>query len=318
MRSKLSTLVPSWRARIRRAALALPTSKELHSHFVPAHDMRGATAVATALVEHGLLVSVDDLDVVGMADPDAATLRYLDHIDALAPMPFVATTDLIVRSSELGLASNDAAGEAIALENVRVIATAGQLVGLRLWLTVDDPRDIGATLRIAAALRPTVPKLGVVLSVDLLRTEADVRELAAVPEALVCLIKRGEHGIMELSHPTRLENDRSFVRCMAAAIRGQTNTVVGTHDPRIVAIARDIAERSRRTVEVQFLYGVSLQLRRQLVSQGQPVRVLVPFGSNTDDYVAARVADYPADLFLHVRGMRRGVKEALTDYAPHR
>jgi len=72
---------------------------------------------------------------------------------------------------------------------------------------------------------------------------------------------------------------------------------IATHDEKRIAFAKQYAEKvglPREALEFQMLYGIRRDLQEQLVKQGYPVRVYVPFGTHWYPYFMRRLAERPA------------------------
>ncbi|MGL4832233.1 MAG: proline dehydrogenase family protein [Propionibacteriaceae bacterium] len=299
------------RSMVQRTVHALPTSADVNAHFVPAQDSAEALTVAAELVGHGLWVTLDDLELREAADPEQACLRYLDHIDAITSAGLSNHAELAIRLNPLGLVG-DVTPEAV-LENVTIIAKSAKVCGVRVTLILDDPHTMAAGLVVAQTLRSELGEIGITAVLSFPGAQAAVSALADVPEARIALIKRSDRvGTSRLLN--QHETDLAYVATFRDLLAGSAKITVATHDSRLIAITRDALERStppREGVEFQFLYGISLQTRRALAEAGYQVRVVVPFGIEGEDYVAARVADFPADLALHLRALARSTKARL-------
>jgi proline dehydrogenase len=81
---------------------------------------------------------------------------------------------------------------------------------------------------------------------------------------------------------------------------------VATHDPRLVALTRDLAQRRSGPFEFQMLYGVRTDLQRELVEAGFPLRVYVPFGSQWYPYLTRRLAERPSNAWFFARAIFNG------------
>jgi proline dehydrogenase len=63
----------------------------------------------------------------------------------------------------------------------------------------------------------------------------------------------------------------------------------------------------RERYEFQFLYGIRPDLQRQLLAQGERVRIYVPYGDQWYPYLMRRLAENPANLWFFLRNaFRRG------------
>jgi proline dehydrogenase len=82
--------------------------------------------------------------------------------------------------------------------------------------------------------------------------------------------------------------------------------MVATHDPRLIAIARDLAQRCGRAAgdyELQMLYGVRPRAQTELAAEGQRVRVYLPYGTEWFGYFMRRLAERPANLAFFARSL---------------
>jgi proline dehydrogenase len=57
--------------------------------------------------------------------------------------------------------------------------------------------------------------------------------------------------------------------------------------------------------EFQMLYGIRRDLQDQLVKEGYPVRVYVPFGTHWYPYFMRRLAERPANIWFFVSNFFR-------------
>jgi proline dehydrogenase len=55
--------------------------------------------------------------------------------------------------------------------------------------------------------------------------------------------------------------------------------------------------------EFQMLYGVRPGLQQELIDEGHPVRVYLPFGSQWYPYLTRRMAERPANVWFFVRSL---------------
>jgi proline dehydrogenase len=77
---------------------------------------------------------------------------------------------------------------------------------------------------------------------------------------------------------------------------GATRIGIATHDPLLIAHAKETLGKlgvTKERYEFQMLLGVAERLRRQLVDEGHPLRVYVPFGELWFRYSMRRLAENP-------------------------
>ena len=102
------------------------------------------------------------------------------------------------------------------------------------------------------------------------------------PGSRVRLCKGAYKEPETVAYQSRLDVDKSYVRCLNILMSGEGYPMLATHDPRLVAIGEDRAkwfDRSPDTFEFQMLYGIRPDEQRRLVDAGYTVRVYVPYGT---------------------------------------
>ncbi len=163
----------------------------------------------------------------------------------------------------------------------------------------------------------TVNQVGLVVQSYLYRTEEDVRRLLEHNTHLR-LVKGAYKEPSEKAFPKKADVDANFdllTKLMIdAALTAEANKIssdgrvppipaIATHDEKRIAFAKQYAEKvglPREALEFQMLYGIRRDLQEQLVKQGYPVRVYVPFGTHWYPYFMRRLAERPANIWFFV------------------
>ena len=116
--------------------------------------------------------------------------------------------------------------------------------GTTVTLDMEDHATTDSTLDILARLRADYPGTGAVLQAYLRRTESDCRELAG-EGSRVRLCKGAYREPESVAYTHRLDVDKSYVRCLNILMSGEGYPMLATHDPRLIAIAKQfIKERN--------------------------------------------------------------------------
>jgi proline dehydrogenase len=113
-----------------------------------------------------------------------------------------------------------------------------------------------------------------------------------------------EPGAVAFVEPAQI--DLAYVRALKLLMTGHGYPMIGSHDPRIIAIAGRLAAdngREAESYEHQFLYGIRPDEQRRLAAEGKTVRVYVPYGSDWYGYFTRRLAERPANLGFFLRAM---------------
>ena len=83
---------------------------------------------------------------------------------------------------------------------------------------------------------------------------------------------------------------------------------IASHDDRRVEYAKSYAEKvglPKEALEFQMLHGIRRDLQVELVAEGYPVRVYVPYGTEWYPYFTRRLAERPANLWFFLSNFFR-------------
>ncbi len=292
--------------RVRHLVTTTPVSRGVVDRFVPGEQTSDAVRASAELVATGRTVTLDFLgeDTVDEAQATATLEAYLDVLEELHTGGLTASVEVSVKLSAVGQALPDR-GDRVALENARTICAAARRRGTTVTLDMEDHSTTDATLRTLRELRKDYPETGAVLQAYLRRTETDCRDLA-VEGSRVRLCKGAYEEPERVAFQTRQEVDLSYVRCLKVLMNGPGYPMVASHDPRMVAIAGELARaagREQGSFEYQMLYGVRPDEQRRLADAGETVRVYVPYGQEWYGYLVRRLAERPSNVAFFLRSL---------------
>jgi proline dehydrogenase len=290
-------------ARMARLVETAPMSRDVVNRFVAGTGVDDALRVTRQLVDEGLRVTLDNLgeDTVTAQQAEAVVERYCELLRALHKAGVASWAEVSVKLSALGQRFD----EKLALGHAKAICAAADAVGTTVTLDMEDHGTTDSTLEILGRLRADFGSVGVALQAYLRRTEGDCRELAA-PGSRIRLCKGAYAEPETVAYQSKLDIDKSYVRCLNILMSGEGYPMVATHDPRLVAIGGDRAkwyDRSPDEFEFQMLYGVRPDEQRRLVGLGYTVRVYVPYGTEWYGYLMRRLAERPANVAFFARAM---------------
>jgi proline dehydrogenase len=292
--------------RVKHLVSSMPVSSGIVSRFVAGESVESAVAAAQTLVDKGLRVSLDHLgeDTIDRAQADSTVDAYLSALDRLEAATLTASAEVSVKLSAVGQAL-PGDGEKIALENARTICLAARNAGTTVTLDMEDHTTTDSTLNILRELRQDFPETGAVLQSYLHRTESDCLNLA-YQGSRVRLCKGAYKEPDSVAYQTKDDVDRSYVRCLKVLMRGESYPMVASHDPRLVEIAGALADmngRAKGTYEYQMLFGVRPDEQQRLASNGETVRIYLPYGDQWYGYLMRRMAERPANVSFFLRSL---------------
>ncbi|MEV0696736.1 proline dehydrogenase family protein [Saccharopolyspora sp. NPDC050389] len=302
-----STLLAAARSQgVRRLVEANPLTKPVVERFVAGTTPEDAVRATRALRDQNMYVTLDHLgeDTLDAQQATDTVRAYEQMLQVLAAEGLADRAEVSVKLSAVGqfLPSD---GEKIALDNARLICEAAAAAGTTVTLDMEDHTTTDSTLGILRDLRVDFPWVGAVLQAYLHRTEQDCRDLAG-EGSRVRLCKGAYSEPASVAYQDKAEVDRSYVRCLKILMEGDGYPMVASHDPRMVAIAADLAARAGRSAdsyEFQMLYGIRAEEQKRIAAEGNKLRVYVAYGDEWYGYFMRRLAERPANLVFFLRSL---------------
>jgi len=165
--------------------------------------------------------------------------------------------------------------------------------------------------------------VGLVIQSYLFRSEEDTRKLLE-EGTRIRLVKGAYNEPPDKAFPRKSDTDANFdlltkimidealkIENNAISEDGRTPPIpaIGSHDDKRIAFAKQYAEKvglPKEAIEFQMLYGIRRDLQEQLVSEGYPVRVYVPYGAQWYPYFMRRLAERPANIWFFISNYFRG------------
>ncbi|MFC5728164.1 MULTISPECIES: proline dehydrogenase family protein [Nocardioides] len=281
-------------------------SRNLIDRFVPGEQMSDVLDATDDLVSSGRAVTIDHLgeDTLDRAQASATRDTYVRLLGRLADLGLASRTEVSLKLSAVGQAL-PADGHAVALDNARAICAAASSAGTTVTLDMENHTTVDSTLAVLGDLRADFPWVGAVLQSCLRRTEGDLRDLSHAGSR-VRLVKGAYAEPASVAYAAKRDVDLAYVRGLKLLMAGAGYPMVASHDPRMIAIARDLAERYDRTAdtyEFQMLYGIRVPEQRRLVAEGETMRVYVPYGEDWYGYFMRRLAERPANVAFFLRSL---------------
>ncbi|MGW7283463.1 proline dehydrogenase family protein [Streptomyces sp. NPDC054844] len=291
--------------RMRRLVSAAPVTKPVVDRFIPGETVDEVLPIIQDLTDQGLELTMDVVgeDITNPAQAEAARDAYLELVDRLKPLGLGARAEMSVKLSMFGQALDG--GHELALKNVRPVVEAAAEIGTTVTLDAEDHTTLDSMFAIHEELRKDVPQTGCVIQAYLFRTEADARRLAE-NGSRVRLVKGAYKEPAEVAYQQRHEIDKAYVRILRSLMEGEGYPMIGSHDPRLVSIAQELARTAGRKLdeyEFQMLYGIRGDEHLRLAAEGHRMRVYTAYGTDWYGYFMRRLAEKPANLRFFARSM---------------
>lgn len=285
------------------------------SRFIAGEKLEDAIRAIQALNAKGINATLDQLGehTSNAEEARRATQDILRALDAINESGVHA--NFSVKLTQIGLRL----GEDICAENLRCILQHAQSLGNFVRIDMEDSPWTDETLALYRRMTGEccLGNTGVVIQSYLYRSEADVRSIVG-NGGRIRLCKGAYKEPAEVAYPKKSDVDANYdklaaIMINAAVEHGSTElspdgrippmTAIASHDPKRLEFAKAFAAKAglpKNALEFQMLYGIRRDLQEQMVKEGYPVRVYVPFGTEWYPYYMRRLAERPANVWFFI------------------
>ncbi|MGI9529101.1 MAG: proline dehydrogenase family protein [Acidimicrobiia bacterium] len=273
--------------------------KAVAQRFIAGNRLDEAVAVATALNEQGMPVSLDHLGehVTVMDEAERATESYLECLEAISTAGLDA--NISVKLTQLGMGLDDEA----AVANLSKLGAAAARVGTSVTVDMEESQHTGTTIDVYEQVQKTHGNLGIAVQSYLHRTAEDLDRIIPLG-GHIRLCKGAYAEPSEIAFQSGHDVDASFDRLAALLMHSKgVKPAIASHDDARLAPVLEFADHRSEPWEFQMLYGVRRDRQRELVDAGHNVRVYVPYGSAWYPYFSRRLAERPANLTFFARAL---------------
>ncbi|MEU5424507.1 proline dehydrogenase family protein [Streptomyces olivoreticuli] len=290
---------------IRRLVSAAPGTKQVVARFIAGETLDQVIPIVKDAAAEGLEVTLDVVgeDITTVEQSYAARDAYLELIGRLEELGLGARAEMSVKLSMFGQALEG--GHELALANVRPVVEAAAAIGTTVTLDAEDHTTLDSMFAIHEELRRDFPQTGCVIQAYLFRTEDDARRLAAAGSR-VRIVKGAYKEPASVAYQDKAEIDKAFVRIVKILMAGEGYPMIGSHDPRLIAISQELARQAGRKLdeyEFQMLYGIRSEEHVRLAAEGHRMRVYTAYGTDWYGYFMRRLAEKPANLLFFARSI---------------
>ncbi len=303
------TLVTSWGFAWRTA-----------SRFIAGVKLEDAVRVVRELNAKGINATLDHLGEHTSAPEEAqqATDDIFATLDALGADPSLRG-NVSIKLTQIGLGLD----ETLCAENLERILARARQTRTFIRIDIEDTPYTDKTINLYyAMLEKGYDNVGMAVQSYLYRAEADTRRMMQ-DATRIRLVKGAYREPPDKAFPKKADVDANFdLLCKilvdtALATQSQLSDdgrfppipAIATHDQKRIAFAKNYAKKvglPKAGLEFQMLYGIRRDLQEELVKDGYPVRVYVPFGTHWYPYFMRRLAERPANIWFFVSNFFKG------------
>ena len=273
--------------------------RALARRFVAGDTLDEAAAVALRLNAEGFLVSLDLLgeEVHDEASAHVATDEYIQSLERINEAGLDA--NISVKPTQLGLSID----ESIAFEAIDRLGEKASEVGTTVTIDMEDSRYTEATIRLFEKGQASHGNYGIAIQSYLRRTPEDLERLVGLG-GHIRLCKGAYVESEDVALTSDHEIDAAYARQLEVLMTSpSTKPAIATHDSSLLDLAAQLAEDRKENFEFQMLYGVRTDVQKQLVADGHPLRIYLPFGSQWYPYLTRRLAERPANAWFFARAL---------------
>ncbi len=248
---------------------------------------RDVGAIINLLGEH--------YDSLEAAEDDAATYRSL--------VADIGDTDLeaciSVKPSQIGLDLGEDVFRDLLAELVEVATEADVFV----WIDMEDHTTTDVTLEAFTDLaREYDGNVGVCVQANLKRTREDVERLAKLP-GKVRFVKGAYDEPASVAYTDKARVNQAYEDLLEYAFEHFDDGVaIGSHDPEMIDLAKDLHEEHGTPFEIQMLMGVREEAQTELAREYE-MHQYVPYGSRWKSYFYRRLMERKENVFFALRAI---------------
>jgi len=291
------------------------------SRFVAGETQDDAIRAIEALNAKGICATLDHLgeNVTTAEEAKNATAEVLSILDEINRTE--VQSGVSIKLSQFGLLLD----EELCEENLRQILEKAKSHNNFVRIDMEDASVTDVTLKLFRKMQAEgfSETVGIVIQSYLYRSDEDIRQLME-EGARVRLCKGAYKEPPDVAYPDKADVDASFDRLTAMMIDGALQDgsrgisdcgrfppipAIASHDKARIDFAKEYASKvdlPKEVLEFQMLYGIRRDLQEQLVAEGYPVRVYVPYGTEWYPYFVRRLAERPANIWFFISNFFRG------------
>ncbi len=295
-------------------------ARRVASRFIAGETTEEALKVVKELNEKGINVTFDHLgeNVASEEGANVATDEIIEILEEIEKSGFRAGVS--IKLSQLGLALD----RSIAENNLRRVLNKAKSVNNFVRIDMEDSPYTEATLDLFYQMMGEgfSGYTGIVVQAYLYRSMDDVKKLMTIG-APVRICKGAYKEPHEIAFPDKEDVDKSFDQITRILIEGAIEAgtpvlsddgkfppipAIATHDEERIAYAKRVINELNfplNGLEFQMLNGIRRDLQEQLVAEGYPVRIYVPYGTEWYPYFMRRLAERPANLWFFISNFFR-------------
>ena len=303
----------------RRMVTGWSLAWKVSSRFVAGEKLEDAVRAIKTLNQKGMSATLDHLGEHTHSEAEArqAVEHIIQSIDAIYREGL--QSGVSIKLTQIGLSVDDI----LCAENLAYVMSYAQELGIFIRIDMEDSPYIDETLHLYDWIRDQgFENVGVVIQSYLYRSMEDTIRLLQ-KGSRIRLVKGAYREPPILAYPKKKDADANFDRLTETLIAGAISNgcppvsqngkippipAIASHDEARITFAKSAASRAglpKEAIEFQMLYGIRRDLQDSLLTEGYPIRVYVPYGTEWYPYFMRRLAERPANLWFFISNLFR-------------
>ncbi len=275
--------------------------------YISGESIDDAVAASHKLAKERISVTLDHLGeyITDLSQAEKVQKIYLEMIDCFEQEGIHATYSL--KPSSFGLQKDFE----FCFSCIRKVVETAHSYRTFVRIDMEDSSCVDAELELYRRLHELYPmNVGIVIQAYLKRTPKDLESLARLHSAETPVNVRLCKGIYvepeNIAITDRKEINVHFIEALDFLFCKGIFVGIATHDRMLTDAAQELIHRyslTDKNYEFQMLYGVTPELRGEILAAGHKVRVYVPFGKEWFGYSTRRLKENPRMAFYIIKAL---------------
>jgi len=260
--------------------------------YIAGKTLSNGVAVAKDLNSKGIMTTMDVLGESVRQKEDAINFvnQFLELLDTIEKEKL--NSNISTKPTQLGLNIDF---DFCVVQYEKIIERA-KMYNNFVRIDMEDSSTTDSIIKLYTKLYQKFPQnVGIVVQAYLHRTIDDVREMDKI-KTNYRLCKGIYIEPKEIAYKEKKEVRDNFIKNLNLMLDDGCYVGIATHDKPIIDKAFEIIKThklSKDKYEFQMLYGVTENLRKQILDNGHRMRVYVPFGDQWYYYAIRRLQENP-------------------------
>lgn len=269
-----------------------PIVKKVAMKYIAGYDLKDAINETKKLMKIGAWTTIDVLgefvDTKEMAIE--ATQESSRVIDAINDHNLQSYLSIKPTSQGLGIDFD------FAYKNIKKLVAKALSKNIWVRLDMENSPYTDLTLDMYRKLRADgFDNVGIVLQAYMRRSEDDVKSLMELKPS-IRLCKGIYRESPEIAYQGKEEVRDNYKKLFNLIIENNMYIGIATHDEPLIKYAEDYLDNNnieKNKYEFQMLLGVREQKRDEIIKNGHPMRIYVPYGEDWYGYSTRRLKENP-------------------------